>query len=115
MSDDLDPSDGMISRAALASEVLLFRMKLLSQEFYSEPWVDGLEFDVWDMAFDGEKLFGQFEVTEAMAKYFRDLATLAGGWWVYRDETRPDERGPFFIPMDRWQQILAERKPTPNP
>jgi hypothetical protein len=52
MSDDLDPSDGMISRAALASEVLLFRMKMLSQEFYAEPWIDGLEFEVWDMAFN---------------------------------------------------------------
>lgn len=108
MIDDLDPSDGMISRAALASEVLLFRMKLLSQEFYSETWVDGLEVDVWDMAFNSGKLFGQFEVTEAMAKYFRDLATLSGGWWVHEDETKPGQAGPVFISMDRWQQVLAQ-------
>jgi hypothetical protein len=108
MSDDLDPSDGMISRAALASEVLLFRMKLLSQEFYAEPWIDGLEFEVWDMAFNGQKLFGQFEVTESMSKYFRDLATLAGGWWVHEDESEPGQTGPVFVPMKRWQQILIQ-------
>ena len=107
MSDDLDPADGMISRAARASEVLLFRMKLLSQQFYDEPWIGGLEFDVWDMAFRGEKLFGQLDVTETMAKYFRDLATLAGGWWVPEDETQPRQTGPVFITLDRWQQILA--------
>ncbi len=107
MSDDLDPTDGMISRAALASEVLLFRMKLLSQEFYAEPWIEGLEFEVWDMAFNGHKLFSQFEVTEAMAKYFRDLATLSGGWWVQEDETQPDQAGPVFVPKDRWQEVLA--------
>jgi hypothetical protein len=108
MTDDLDPSDGMISRAALASEVLLFRMKLLSQEFYAEAWIEGLEFEVWDMAFNGHKLFSRFEVAETMSKYFRDLATLAGGWWVQEDETCPSDRGPVFITMERWQQILAE-------
>jgi hypothetical protein len=107
MSDDLDPSDGMISRAALASEVLLFRMKMLSQEFYAEPWIDGLEFEVWDMAFNGHKLFNRFEVTETMSKYFRDLATLADGWWVQEDETQPGQAGPVFITTERWQQILT--------
>ena len=37
------------------------------------------------------------------------LAEIAGGWWVYEDETRPGARGPVFIPMDRWLAILAGR------
>jgi len=39
----------------------------------------------------------------------RQLAEIAGGWWVYEDETRPDEDGPVFVPMDRWMRLLAER------
>jgi len=39
----------------------------------------------------------------------RQLAEIAGGWWVYEDGTRPDEDGPVFVPMDRWMRLLAER------
>lgn len=109
MNSELDPNDGMISRSALASHLLVHRMKQLSEDFYNAEWISGLEFDVWDMAFENKKLFGSIEVTESMAKYFRDLATLANGWWVYEDETQPGETGPFFIPMTRWQQLLKAR------
>lgn len=114
MSFDLDPSDGMLSRAALASELLLYRMEQLSEDFCSAAWITDLEFSVWDMAFNDQPLFGNIEVTENTVKYFRDLATLAGGWWVHGDETQADEGRPVFVTSERWQQILAEHQ-TNNP
>ena len=115
MNYDLDPNDGMMSREALARGLLVQRMKELSQKFYSEDWISGLEFDVWDMAFEGKELFDTIEVTESTSKFFRDLATLAGGWWVEQDETKPNQTDPVFIPMERWQQILkAEDASDPD-
>jgi len=37
------------------------------------------------------------------------LSKIAGGWWVYEDETQPGKSGSVFIPMKRWLQILAEQ------
>ena len=108
MNPEIDPTDGMISRSALASHLLVNRMIELSRNFYSAEWISGLEFDVWDMAFENKKLFGSIEVTDRMAKLFRDLATLSDGWWVFEDKDQPEEDGPVFIPMHRWKQILSE-------
>jgi hypothetical protein len=116
MNPDLDPTDGMISRSALAGEVLVFRMKQLSENIYSASWLHDLEFRVWDMAFGGENTFGGIAVTGRMAKLFRDLATLADGWWVWPDTVGEDGSDAIFIPMERWKECLArrsDRKPSP--
>lgn len=113
MPEELDPVDGMVSRRALAREVLVFRMKLLSEDLYAAGWISGLEFDVWRMAFEGKPLFGKHPVTDSMAKSFRDLATLSEGWWVHEDKTCPSQPGPVFVSMARWKEILAERDKSP--
>jgi len=110
MNPDLDPTDGMISRSALAANLLLFRMKQLSEDLHCASWLNDLEFLVWDMAYGGENAFGDIKVSDQMAKSFRDLADLSGGWWVYKDKTLPDEHGPVFISMERWLQVLAEQE-----
>jgi len=109
MTSDTDPNDGMPSRARLARECLLFRMRQLSETFYSAGWIEDLEFEVWDMAHRSPYRFAGNDVTDNTAKFFRDLATLAEGWWVPEDDTRPDEPGPVFISMERWQEILGNR------
>jgi hypothetical protein len=101
------------TRAELAREVLLHRMRQYSEDFHCAGWLGGLEFLLWDPPVEASAPWTVER--KALSDECRILAEIAGGWWVYRDENRPDERGPFFIPMDRWQQILAERKPTPNP
>jgi hypothetical protein len=109
MDPDLDPTDGMLSRAALAQEVLLCRMRLLSQTFYSAEWVEDLEFEIWDMAHVVPARFADKDVSERMAKAFRDLATLGGGWWVWPEVVGRDGDTEVFIPLEDWQQVLAKR------
>lgn len=112
MTPELDPTDGMISRSELAKELLLFRMRQLSETFFSKEWVEDLESDVWDMAFNGQKLFDQIDVTPEMSKFFRDLANLADGWWINNGEVQPDDSLPLdglvFVSMARWKEIYAE-------
>ncbi len=110
MTTDTDPTDGMPSRSALALECLLYRMRQLSETFYSAEWIEDLEFEVWDMAHRSPYRFAGNDVTDSMAKSFRDLGTLADGWWIFTPDSQPNEPGPVFVPMARWREILRERQ-----
>lgn len=90
-------------------EVLIFRMKQLSEDIYCASWLNDLEFRVWDMAFGGENTLGDTPVTDRMAKSFRDIAALADGWWVWPDTVGEDGSDAIFIPMNRWKECLARR------
>lgn len=106
---DTDPADGMISRAALAREVLYFRMKNLSQIFYEADWVEDLEWEVWDMAHVKPWKFADKEVSDGMAKYFRDLIKLGGGFWTWPEVVGKEGEDPVFVPLDEWKIALAKR------
>jgi hypothetical protein len=107
---ELDPVDGMPTRKALANELLYFRMRQLSETFYSAGWVEDLEFEVWDMAHQEPHQIAGNAVSSDMAKYFRDLAALGGGWWVWPGTAGEEGRHPISIPLSHWQAILAKRK-----
>ena len=107
---DSDPTDGMPSRAYLAHECLLYRMRQLSETFYAAQWVDDLEFEVWDMAHKQPYCFADNPVSESMAKSFRDLATLAGGWWVWPKTVGQDGHIEMFIPLEQWLALLDSRQ-----
>lgn len=95
--------------ADLAREVLLRRMRDYSEDYYCAGWLGSFEFLLWEgSAGDDESL-----TTQARSKIIaelRALAEIAGGWWVYEDETQPNESGPVFISMDRWHELLAARR-----
>ena len=110
MDPDLDPADRMPSRAALAREGLLFRMRMLSKLFYEHEWVEDLEFDIWDMAHVAPARFADKDVTKETAKYFRDLIKLGGGFWVWPDVVGQTGDHEIFIPLDEWQECLAKRR-----
>jgi len=44
-----------------------------------------------------------------MRAELRVLAKVAGGWWVYEDDTQPGQPGPVFVSMERWLQILKNQ------
>jgi hypothetical protein len=109
MNPDIDPDDGMISRSALAKETLLYRMKQMSDDFFCASWLSDLEFIVWDMTFGKQQSFAGVDVTDEMAKSFRDLAILSDGWWIWDDDADPSEENPVFITMKRWKEILENK------
>lgn len=110
MSTDLDPNDGMPSRAALAREVLLFRMRMLSNLFYQSDWVEDLEIDIWEMAHTKPHRFADNEVSSDMAKYFRDLIELGGGMWVWPEVVGKEGDEELFIPLEEWKRNLPRLK-----
>ncbi len=101
------------TRAELAREVLLHRMRDYSEEFHCAGWLGGLEFLLWEVSEEGGQPWIQSR--REISAECHTLAEIAGGWWVYEDETRPGEHGPVFIPMERWLQVLAEHDKNPPP
>jgi len=102
------------TRADFAKEVLLHRMKEYSEDFFCAGWIGGLEFGAWNDV-DIEQPTDRQKHAVAFSRECRILGEIAGGWWVYEDTTRPGERGPVFIPMERWLQVLAEQSRSDNP
>jgi hypothetical protein len=101
-----DPSSP--TREELARELLRYKMMEYSQDHFCATWLVDLEFELWN-AVDLTAPSPEMDYTASLSHEYRGLGELAGGWWVYDDETRPGERGPVFIPMERWLQVLAER------
>lgn len=110
MDPDLDTTDHMPSRAALAREVLLFRMRMLSKLFYEHEWVEDLEFEIWDMAHVAPARFADKAVSREMAKYFRDLIKLGGGFWAWPEVVGQQGDNEVFVPLKEWKKALAKRK-----
>lgn len=103
------PDDDMPSRATLAQELLLFRIQMISETFYQDKWIEDIEFDVWKMSFESPARLAGHPVTAETAKNFRDLYTLAGGWWGGADLVGQDSTDPVFIPKELWNRILKKR------
>jgi hypothetical protein len=109
MDPDLDPTDHMPSRAALAREVLLFRMRKLSKLFYEHEWVEDLEFEIWDMAHVTPARFADKDVSREMAKSFRDLIKLGGGFWSWPEVVGKEGDSEVFVPLAEWKKVLKKR------
>ncbi|MFZ4681592.1 MAG: hypothetical protein ACOYMS_03740 [Terrimicrobiaceae bacterium] len=96
------------TREELARELLRYKMMEYSQDLFCATWLVDLEWDLWTAA-ERRDPSPIHEHTASLSRECRTLAEIADGWWVYKDETRPEEFGPVFVPMERWLQILAER------
>jgi hypothetical protein len=84
-------------------------MQDYSEDYHCAGWLSGLEFLLWEKPTDEGKS-PSAQVLSKIRGELRALAKIAGGWWVYEDETQPDKAGPIFISMERWLQILAKTK-----
>lgn len=109
MTADLDPSDGLPNRAAIAWELLYRLMREYSEDFHCAGWLSDLEFVVWDFAHNPNRQNTENTEAESLARWFRDLAILANGWWVEPKPTDEDECREAFIPLAEWMKRIAER------
>lgn len=107
MNPDPDPADGLPSRAALARELLRYKMEDYSENGFCANWLVDLEFELWEAVDrDSPSEAGMFTVNTS--RECRLLAELCGGWWAW-DMVAPPGDNPVFMPMERWLQILADR------
>lgn len=106
MDSDLDPTDGLPSRVALARELLRYKMEEYSQDGFCASWLIDLEYELWEAA-ERKTPTERAACTVATSKECRRLAEIAGGWWVWPDIPKQD--GPVFISLAVWDQNLAKR------
>lgn len=109
MDPDIDQTDGLLSRAALARELLLYKMKEYSQDSACATWLVDLEFEIWEAA-DKTAPATRDSFAMAVNKECRPLAEIAGGWWAWPDNAGPNDEAPVFLPLAEWKKVLAKRK-----
>jgi hypothetical protein len=107
MTLDLDPTDGLPSRVALARELLRYKMEEYSQDGFCASWLVDLEFELWTEA-DRPVSLPKRDYILSASRECRMLSEIAGGWWAW-DSAVPGADNPVFMPMERWLQVLAER------
>ena len=107
MNPDLDPADGLPTRAALARELLRYKMEDYSENGFCASWLVDLEFALWEAA-DRDSPSGDGMFTVNTSRECRLLAELCGGWWAWDKAAYPGEN-PVFMHMERWMKILADR------
>jgi hypothetical protein len=102
------------TRADLARELLLYKMKEYSEDFACATWLVGLEFQLWH--------YGNIASTDSKEQYsiklgkeLRILAEVTGGWWAWNNEVPAGGENPVFMAMDRWLQVLIERNKSSLP
>ena len=103
----MDPTDDLPTRAELAKELLRLRMRQMSEDFRAAGWLTRLEFSIWNMAHQSPHKFEGAPVPDDLAKSFRDLATVAEGWWVWPDTIGQKGDREIFIPHGEWKQHLS--------
>jgi len=104
-----DPADGLISRACMARYLLGLMAEDFSQTYHFVSWTEDTPFLFWDAVHGNEVegAFGPVTLPEEERKLILELGSVSGGWWA--DRPNHSNPGDSFIPMDRWQRILAER------
>ena len=108
MDPDLDPTDGLPTRAALARELLLYKMKEYSQDGFCATWLVDLEFELWEAADKATPAKGE-SFAMSVSKECRPLAEIAGGWWAWPKNPGPNDAAPVFVSLADWHRILASR------
>lgn len=103
--------------SAEAARALLLRvMRDDSEASYCAGWVSGNEFRLWCQVVRDPVVAG--ELREAiLCQPLRELAAVAGGWWVWPEESTQSE--PSFLTMSEWlpiyeahrQRLIAEYGP----
>ena len=107
MNPDLDPSDGLPTRAALARELLRYKMEDYSENGFCASWLVDLEFELWEAA-DRDSPSEREMFAVKTSRECRLLAELCGGWWAWDNHVTGAEN-PVFMPMELWLQTLTNR------
>lgn len=77
-------------------------MSELSENAYCAGWMDGLEYDLWNILSGAPQRYGRIEVTGSDVARLKALSAKCGGWIVF-----DDEHAETFVPLPRWQEIYG--------
>ena len=72
-----------------AADQLLELMEDISEDRWCAGWLVGLEYELWEEVLDGK------------LPVAKDLADVAGGWWIWSSEAETTHQR-RFVPMDEW-------------
>ena len=84
-------------------------MSALSEEAYCAGWMDGLEFELWEVVINGPRRCGRLQITHDHIAQLRRLSEAAGGWIVFDDNEEES-----LLPMEDWERSFANWKQDTN-
>ena len=89
------------TRADVARELLLYKMREYSQDGFCASWLHDMESELWQLAVCPSPA----KTAGFAPNFFREihgLALIAGGWWVWKTAPDPEKSGPVFISLSEW-------------
>jgi hypothetical protein len=90
-------SEGQLSLAEFMSS--------LSEAGFDAGWMQGLEFDLWDILDGDQKLYGRYMLTPKDIEQLKLLSSRCGCWITFNDEKEE-----VAVPMEVWKKTLANRR-----
>ena len=86
-----------------ARALLLQVMEWDSEDSYCAGWISGNEYRLWCQVVRDPVVAGEVHDLPQYT-WLKELAAVAGGWWVWPDEP-PASKGPWFLGMPEWLPI----------
>jgi len=87
-----------------AAKDLCQRMSDISEDYYAAGWLMGLEYALFEAAFEGDT-FGGEKLQHDELHALLDLSHRCDGWWRWHDSDVVAESGERFVRMSDWTEI----------
>lgn len=98
------------TRAELARELLLDKMREYSQDGFCASWMQGLEFELWQLATSSSPTESSGFSPE-FYQQLHQLTVIADGWWRWETTSDSSGVGPVFVSLGTWQKVYHDHEP----
>jgi len=76
-------------------------MSRISEEGYSAGWMEGLEYELWEILNGGKNNYGRHVVTQEQLQQLRFLSDKYGCWIVFDDDTEETA-----VDLEMWTKMF---------
>ncbi len=103
-----DTKEGPSISVETARALLRHVMEWDSEDSYCAGWISGNEYRLWCQVVRDPVVAGEvYDLPQYT--WLKELAAVAGGWWVWPDETYPS-KGLWFLGMPEWLPIYEAHR-----
>jgi len=94
MMKDLSPDERILAEL----------MSRISEESFSAGWMEGLEFDLWDILKGGDRNYRTHMITQSELDHLQSLSNKCKGWIIFDNENEET-----FVDIEVWQKMFDDK------